>query len=119
MLDTILPVLLPELQSIAGLVLTAAASWAAFGLKKRFGVDVQIKQIEEGDKLRDLLTMAITTGVKSAMMRGASDRAQDIADEAVTHVISSVPDAITKLGAQTHVIKNRALAVLYDLQDKP
>lgn len=121
MLDAILPAILPELQAILGLVLTALASWAAFEVKKRFGVDVSIRQIAEGDKLRDLLTMALTTGVKAALMSRMLTTADEQANAAVDHVVKSIPDALAKLGASgpeaRDVLKNRALAVLYDMSE--
>lgn len=119
MLDAMLPAILPELQAIAGLVLTALASWAALEVKKRFGVDVAIRQITEADRLRDLLTTALTTGVKAALMRQVLTSADEQANAAVDHVVKSIPDALAKLGAAgpeaRDVLKNRALAVLFDM----
>lgn len=121
MLDTMLPAILPELQAIAGLVLTALASWAAFEIRKRFGVDVAIRQITEGDRLRDLLTTALTTGVKAALMRQTLATVEDQASAAVDHVMASIPDTIAKLGASgpeaRAVLTNRALAVLFDMAE--
>jgi len=121
MLDAILPAILPELQGIAGLVLTALASWVAYEVKRRFGVDVAIRQIAEEDKLRDLLTAALTTGVKAALMRQALKSADKQAGAAVDHVMASIPETLAKLGATgpeaREVLKNRALAVLFDMAE--
>lgn len=121
MLDALLPAILPELQAIAGLVLTALASWVAFEIKKRFGVDVAIRKITEEDRLRDLLTAALTTGVKAALMRQTLKTTEKQANAAVDHVMASIPDTIAKLGATgpdaREVLKNRALAVLFDMAE--
>jgi hypothetical protein len=120
-LDAILPAILPELQAIAGLVLTALASWAVFEIKRRFGVDVAIRQINADDKLRDLLTAALVTGAKAAVMRQTLKTADKRADAAVEHVMSSIPDTIARLGATGPeaqiALKNRALAVLFDMAE--
>lgn len=119
MLDALLPTILPDVLAIVSLVLTALASWVAVELKRRFGVDVSIRQIAEGDRLRDLLTAALTTGVKAALMRQVLTSADEQANAAVDHVVRSIPDALAKLGVSgpeaRDVLKNRALAVLFDM----
>lgn len=119
-MDQILPVILPDLQNILGLVLTAVASWAALELKRRFGVDIKIKELDKESQLRDLVLLALTTGVKAAAMRHTGLTATEQAEKAVDHAVRSVPGAIQKLGAglDRDVLVNRALAIQFDLNSE-
>ena len=114
-LNTLLPTILPELQTLIGLLLTALISWIAYQVKQRFGVDVQIKKVEEAALLRDLLTQALTNGAKAAIQSTAYATDGEKANAAVDYVEKSIPQTLLKLGAPRDVLKQRALAILFDL----
>lgn len=113
----------PDLQVFLGLLLTGIASFAANELRKRTGVDVKIKELDKDTQLRDLVIMALTTGVKAAAMRHAGSgtvTAVEQAERAVDHALRSVPGALGNLGLkdQREVLVNRALAIQFDLAEK-
>lgn len=120
-MDQIISVVLPDLQNILSLILTAVASWAALELKRRLGVDVKIKELDKNAQLRDLVILALTTGVKATAMKyGQTISAEAQAGMAVDHALRSVPGALSGLGSGTDrdILVNRALAIQFDLAGK-
>jgi hypothetical protein len=116
-MEQLFQTILPDLQNVLGLILTGVASWAALELKRRFGVDIKIKELDKDTQLRNLVIMALTTGVKAAAMRHSGLSALEQADEAVDHALRSVPGALEGLGLglDRTVLRNRALAIQFDL----
>ncbi len=117
MTNQILTAILPDLIALAGLVLTGLASWAALYLKRRFGIDVEIRKVESEGQLRDLLTQALTTGAKAVLVddKGNTKTEDEKANAIVDYVTKSIPDTVTRLKAPRDILKQRALAILFDL----
>lgn len=117
-LEQIFTAVLPDIQNMLGLVLTAVASWAAYELKKRFGVDIKIKELDKETQLRDLVVRALTTGVKATKMKYLGQTVDPLiqANEAVDHALRSVPGALDGLTAKIDrgVLQNVALSIMYD-----
>lgn len=93
---------LPPLLSFLAVVVTVALGWAARAIQKRTGI-----ALEEKDMVA--LHSAITTGVQSALNKGAaSDPA--IVRSAVEYAQKSVPEAMHRLKPSVEILRSLAEA---------
>lgn len=116
-MDQLFTAIWPDLQVFLGLILTGLASFAANELRKRTGIDVKIKELDKETQLRDVVVMALTTGVKAMWMKyGATVPLEEQARLAVAHAERSVPDALKGLttSLDRDVLANRAMAIQFD-----
>lgn len=113
MFNNILTSIEPFLVEVIVALIGSGILWLARKLPAAMGALIEAKWRESEALMRDSLHMAIRSGLNAAVAEGRVG--QQIFDKMLDHVYSSVPDAISHLGATKKVvlgIANRYIAEL-------
>lgn len=98
---------LPALVALFGTILTIILNRAAKVAQERWGVEVEARH-------REALHSAVMTGLLAAIARGKVG--EEAIDAALSHVASSVPDAIAGLPqANGYIVRSIAEAKLREI----